>query len=198
MSTDPSFVISLYTVTAVNTAGLSDELDGGAEYLTLFAPTNSAFSKLPTGLVAKLLKPIWKPQLVDLLQYHLLSDEVLSPFSENKYFTLNEESIVIKNGGGTVPVINKSARMVQKDLPASNGYLNVIDTVLTPTSVNSNVVDIALGDDDLSTLVTALGTADLIDTLDGAGPFTVFGELFLTSSISLRLLYFLHFLTSIY
>ena len=184
---DPSFllILTLCTVTAVNKAGLADVLDDADETLTLVAPTNTAFSKLPDGLVAKLLKPIWKPQLVDLLLYLLLGEEVLVPYNTRTYETLNEESIVIKKvseNGSTYSVINDYSRIETKDLPASNGYLNVINTVLTPASVGKTIVDIVLGDEQLATLYTALDAAGLVDTLDGEGPFTVFGEHFFFSS----------------
>jgi len=180
---DSSFflILTLCTVTAVNKAGLADELDNADATLTLFAPTNSAFSKLPCGLLDKLLLPIWKPQLVDLLLYHLLGEVVPVPYNTRTYETLNEETIVIKKvtkNGSTSSVINDQSRIVTKDLPASNGYLNVINTVLTPASVSNTIVDIVLGDEQLTTLSTALDAAGLVDTLDGEGPFTVFGEHF--------------------
>ena len=160
------------TVTAVNSAGLADELAGPGP-LTVFAPTNSAFDKLPVGLVTKLLEPTWKPQLVDLLLYHVLSTTVVSPYPTRKYTTLNKEDIYIR---AAVPEINKSSRVVAKDILASNGVIHAIDTVLTPTSVTDNIVDIAAGNDNFSTLVAALTAAGLVDDLEGDGPFTVFGE----------------------
>ena len=182
---DPSFflTLTLCTVAAVNKAGLADELDA-AGALTLFAPTNAAFSKLPCGLLDKLLLPIWKPQLVDLLLYHVLGEFVPAPYEDSPYTTTNYggESIDITNGADLFPTINKgknSARIVTKDECASNGVVHVINNVLTPLSVNSNVVDIAVQyPDSFSTLVTALDAAGLIGALEGAGPFTVFGELF--------------------
>jgi uncharacterized surface protein with fasciclin (FAS1) repeats len=110
----------------------------------------------------------------------VLGQEVRVPYNTRTYETLNEETIVIKKvtkNGSTSSVINDSSRIVTKDLPASNGYLNVINTVLTPASVSKTIVDIVLGDE-LNTLYTALNAAGLVDTLDGEGPFTVFGELF--------------------
>jgi transforming growth factor-beta-induced protein len=183
---DSSFflTLTLYTVNAVNKAGLADELDDADATLTLFAPTNTAFSKLPCGLLDKLLLPIWKPQLVDLLLYHVLGEPVSAPYEVGTYATTNygEETIDITNGAGLFPTINKggkSARIDTKNECASNGVVHVINNVLTPLSVTSNVVDIAVEDPDtFSTLVIALDAAGLIGTLEGAGPFTVFGELF--------------------
>merc|ERR1712014_299532 len=62
--------------------------------------------------------------------------------------------------------------MVQTaNVGASNGVVHIIDTVLTPPK---DVVALAVGSSDLSTLVTALQAADLVTTLQGDGPFTVF------------------------
>ena len=186
---DSSFflILTLCTVTAVNKAGLAAELDNADATLTLFAPTNSAFSKLPCGLLDKLLLPIWKPQLVDLLLYHVLGEPVTAPYESGTYTTTNygDETIDITNGAGLFPTINKgknSARIDKKDECASNGVVHVINNVLTPLSVTNNVVDIAVENPDtFSTLVTALNAAGLIGALEGAGPFTVFGELFCLS-----------------
>jgi len=54
----------------------------------------------------------------------------------------------------------------------SNGVVHIIDIVLARAEFRT-VVELALGRDDLSTLVSALTTAGLVDTLNGAGPFTV-------------------------
>ena len=42
------------------------------------APPNSAFEKLPSELVTKLLDPVWQPQLADVILYHALTSEVRS------------------------------------------------------------------------------------------------------------------------
>ena len=71
--------------------------------------------------------------------------------------------------------------MVKADVLASNGVVHIIDHVLLPPRspgpgpgpANKTIVDIAVADRDLSTLVAALKAAGLVDTLSGAGPFTV-------------------------
>ena len=62
------------------------------------------------------------------------------------------------------------------DIEADNGVIHGIDTVLTPTSLRSNIFDIAVGNDVFSTLVAAVTAAELVDALSSEGPFTVFGE----------------------
>mmetsp|Transcript_21423 Transcript_21423/g.39344 ORF Transcript_21423/g.39344 Transcript_21423/m.39344 type:complete len:328 (+) Transcript_21423:193-1176(+) len=163
-------------VAAVNAAGLADALSGDGT-LTLFAPPNSAFEKLPAELVTKLLDPIWKPQLEDLLKYHVLGSVVKSTdlFDGLTAATLNGENITINLNP---PRINDISNILVDhglvDIAAANGVIHGIDTVLTPTSVGSNIVDIAAGNDLFSTLVTAVTKAGLVDALSGEGPLTVF------------------------
>lgn len=163
-------------VAAVDAAGLKDALNDAGSELTLFAPNDAAFAKLPEGLVTKLLKPDWKPQLVDLLKYHVVAGKVMAADvtdgltapalnEEELSFAVGESGVVVSKGDGTV---------ILADIAASNGVIHAVDAVLTPTSVTSSVVDIAVADaDTFSTLVAAVTAADLAATLSGPGPFTV-------------------------
>jgi uncharacterized surface protein with fasciclin (FAS1) repeats len=62
---------------AAQAAGLADALATG-DNLTVFAPTDEAFAKLPAGTVENLLKPENKDQLVAVLSYHVLPRELVS------------------------------------------------------------------------------------------------------------------------
>merc|ERR1711862_286124 len=64
-------------VSAVVAADLADTLSGKGPF-TLFAPTNEAFNALPAGTLDNLMKPANKGQLVDILTYHVLPEQVLS------------------------------------------------------------------------------------------------------------------------
>merc|ERR1711908_61794 len=64
-------------VTAVVAADLADTLSSPGPF-TVFAPTNEAFTALPAGVLTKLMKPENKKELVDILTYHVLPEEVLS------------------------------------------------------------------------------------------------------------------------
>ena len=62
--------LSFLVADLVKMADLEEDL-AGETLLTLFAPVDSAFEKLPSGLVEKLTKPLWKPQLQDVsVQVH--------------------------------------------------------------------------------------------------------------------------------
>lgn len=62
-------------VTAVKAAGLADALMGDGP-LTVFAPTNAAFAKLPAAQLEMLLKPENKATLVKILTYHVVPGRV--------------------------------------------------------------------------------------------------------------------------
>jgi len=159
-------------IAAVDAADLTGTLSDGGN-LTVFAPLDSAFDKLPEGLVEKLLKETWKPQLQDLLKYHVYGGKVRStdivdgqevPMSNREKITLNLSP----------PRVNMVNIVNPFDVDTDNGLIHSVESVLTPRSYNSTVVDLAVGDENLSTLVDALTAAELVKTLGGAGPFTVF------------------------
>jgi len=83
--------------------------------------------------------------------------------------TLNGDDIYIADGS---IYINGVALVVTADIQATNGIIHVLDTVLIPPA--GTIVDIAVGNEDLETLVAAVTAADLVGTLSGPGPFTVF------------------------
>ena len=118
-------------VAAVKAAGLVDALKGKGP-LTVFAPTDDAFAKLPAGTVESLLKPENKEKLKAVLTYHVVpgrvtADEVVNLSSAP---TVNGQPLRINAQDGKVSVDN--ARVVQTDILASNGIIHVIDSVILP------------------------------------------------------------------
>merc|ERR1712070_395392 len=169
-------------VTAVVAADMGDTLSSPGPF-TVFAPTNEGFAALPDGTVDSLLKPENKAQLADILTYHVLPEQVLS--SDLKSFqrvkTVEGKNLhVFKNAGGVHvgPDSKSLKKVVGADNLASNGVAHIIDGVMLPPSKLSadkpNIVELAQSVDDLSTLVAAVVSADLADTLSSPGPFTVF------------------------
>lgn len=118
-------------VAAVEAAGLADALSGD-DQVTVFAPTNDAFSKLPEGAVAELLKPENKDQLVKVLTYHVVPGRVKAKdvvkLSSAK--TLEGSDVDISVDGGKVKINN--AEVIKADIPCKNGVIHVIDAVLLP------------------------------------------------------------------
>ena len=64
------------------------------------------------------------------------------------------------------------AKVTMTDIECSNGVIHVIDAVMMPST--KNVVETAVAAGSFKTLAAALGAADLVETLQGKGPFTVF------------------------
>ncbi|OKH53740.1 beta-Ig-H3/fasciclin [Calothrix sp. HK-06] len=114
---------------AVKAAGLEQNLSGQGPY-TVFAPTDAAFNALPTGTVDNLLKPANKQKLVKLLGYHVVPGRVTSrQLKSGNVNTVEGQSLKVSvNTGVTV----NGAKVVQADIPASNGIVHVVDKVLLP------------------------------------------------------------------
>lgn len=118
----------------VTAAGLNDEL-GSAGPITVFAPTDAAFAKLPAGMMTRLLKPENVQALRQVLRYHLVAGRVPSSGLMGRTLTSPtiEGSSIAVNGVNGVMVNN--ARVLQADIEASNGLIHSIDTVLIPTNM---------------------------------------------------------------
>jgi len=120
-------------VAAVKAAGLVETLQGEGPF-TVFAPTNAAFAKLPEGTVENLLKPENKDKLVAILTYHVVpgSVEAAQVGGLDKAATVNGQELSITATDAGVMV--DDANVVQTDIPASNGVIHVIDSVILPKS----------------------------------------------------------------
>merc|ERR1712210_418185 len=95
--------------------------------------------------------------------------------------TLQGDDVLVTSSSAGV-LINRNSKVIAADIAATNGVVHIIDTVLmppTPTTTTAsgpskNIVELAQGSSDLSTLVTALKAGSLVAALQGKGPFTVF------------------------
>ena len=117
---------------AINAAGLAEMLNGAGP-LTLFAPTDEAFAKLPAKTMEDLLKPENKERLTKLLQYHVVPGKLLANdfknFKEAK--TLQGQHLKIDALGESNIQVN-NAKVLTPALDASNGIILPVDTVLMP------------------------------------------------------------------
>lgn len=153
---------------ALELTGLDEVLDEGGP-LTIFAPTDDAFDALPDGVLDDLLDD--EAALEQLLLHHAVDGEVEAEDVVDLAYTksLAGQTLLIEAENG---VMINDATVIEADLKAENGVLHVVDAVIELPA--GTVVDIAAGDPDFSTLVTAVTAADLVDTLGGDGPYTVF------------------------
>jgi uncharacterized surface protein with fasciclin (FAS1) repeats len=117
---------------AVQAAGLTEQLTQKGPY-TVFAPTDAAFAALPKGTVDKLLKPENKSKLVKLLAYHVVPGQVTSSqLASGKVKTVEGTPVTIKVDSASNTVTVNGAKVVQADIPASNGIVHVVDKVILP------------------------------------------------------------------
>lgn len=121
-------------VAAVKAAGLVDTLKSAGPF-TVFAPTDSAFAKLPAGTVETLIKPENKATLVDILTYHVVVWKYkTSDLTDGMELTTVEgKKLMIKKDASGKIWINGSAMIETSNVISSNGVTHVIDTVLMPT-----------------------------------------------------------------
>ena len=122
---------------AVEAADLGATLAGDGPY-TVFAPTDEAFAALPEGTLEDLLKPANQDQLAAILAYHVVAGEVMSTdLMSGDVATVNGADVTVTVADGGVTIEDGQgdvAQVVTADIPASNGVVHVIDTVLLPPS----------------------------------------------------------------
>jgi len=131
-------------VAAVKAAGLVDTLQGAGPF-TVFAPTNSAFGKLPAGTVETLVKPENKGKLTSILTYHVVPGRMTAASLMKavkdgegwaKLKTVQGEELTVKQAGpGKLTITDAkgdTAAVTIADVLQSNGVIHVIDTVLLP------------------------------------------------------------------
>ena len=160
---------------AVIEAGLADDLMGEGP-LTVFAPTDAAFTALLAALEVTADELLANPDLASILLYHVVSGNVMSTDLSDgmSATTLNGEDVVINISANGV-IINGTAMVTVADITADNGVVHVIDAVLLPgTNANTTVMDIISESVVHESLEAALIQAGLDEALNGEGPFTVF------------------------
>lgn len=118
-------------VAAVAAADLVDSLANPGPF-TVFAPTNAAFDKLPKGTVEGLLKPDKIDDLKNILEYHVIVGTFKQEsFQDGQVIGMaNGGNITLSVKGGKV-LINGESQIVAS-VPASNGIVHVVDSVLLP------------------------------------------------------------------
>jgi len=115
-------------VSGIKAAGLTDTLNGRGPF-TIFAPTDEAFKKLPTGAWDALLKDT--ATLKAVLSYHVITGHVLAQ-------DVKSGDVMTVQGTPLAAVVSSSdvqvngAHVRQRDITATNGVIHVIDAVIMP------------------------------------------------------------------
>jgi len=130
-------------VAAVKAAGLVETLQSAGPF-TVFAPTNSAFDKLPAGTVATLVKPENKATLTKILTYHVIAGKFDAAAIKAKIKEGKGTATFTTVQGGTLKATMKGKKLILtdekggmsmvtiKDVYQSNGVIHIIDTVVMP------------------------------------------------------------------
>lgn len=161
-------------VAALEAAGLDASLETAGPF-TVFAPDNDAFAGLPDGWVDNLLLPENEDLLDRVLTYHVAGGAVLSStLTDGQEITTLEGSVItVGIDGSTITLTDESDRVVgivEADIEASNGVLHIVDDVFLPGLDVVETAQLA----GYGTLVSLVETAELTETLQGEGPFTIF------------------------
>ena len=154
---------------AVTVAGLVDTLTSDGPF-TVFAPSDAAFAAVPAETLNAILGD--PAAITEVLLYHVVPGLYLSTdlFEGQQLKTVDGDDVTIHVGNGNVAV--NTANVLEADLIASNGVIHIIDAVLAqPADSGVGTIIPFLG---YTTLATALDAANLTETLNSAGPFTLF------------------------
>jgi uncharacterized surface protein with fasciclin (FAS1) repeats len=120
-------------VTAVGAVpGLADTLNS-APALTVFAPTDDAFAKVPEADLQALLKD--QTQLTAVLSHHVIGENLDPTAVVGDHETLNKDTITVEGDAETgMTVDGGAANVICGNIPTANATVYVIDSVLMPTN----------------------------------------------------------------
>lgn len=114
---------------AFKAAGVVEALKGPGPF-TLFAPTDTAFRRLPAGTMDGLLKD--KVKLAAILNYHVVPSKIMAKhFNTGDAKTIQGENLKIVVSDDGVRINN--SKVMKTDIETSNGVIHSIDTVLMPS-----------------------------------------------------------------
>jgi uncharacterized surface protein with fasciclin (FAS1) repeats len=155
-------------VTAVTAADLVGVLKGEGPF-TVFAPSDSAFAKIPSEGLNALLAD--KKALTSVLTYHVVPGRLMAKdvLKSQWLTTAQGQSLWVHMDGEKAMIDN--AQIVKTDIECSNGVIHVVDPVVQP---RKDIVDTAAGNQSFQTLVAMVKAAGLVETLKSESPFTVF------------------------
>lgn len=122
-----------HLMAAIKAADLADTFNGTGPY-TVFAPNDKAFDRLAKNVLADLLKPESRDRLAAILKLHVVPGHLWASAWGEQPATLTSlqgEDLTVDTMHGLR--VNK-ARIVERDIEATNGVIHAIDTVLMPAA----------------------------------------------------------------
>ncbi len=117
-------------VSAVKQAGLVDSLNS-ASGITVFAPTNDAFNKIPAATLKKVLAD--KKTLTSILTYHVVPQKLAPADLAGTHKTLEGGSLTV-SGSGQSFMVDGKASVICGNVQTANATVYIIDSVLMPKS----------------------------------------------------------------
>jgi len=116
-------------VTAVKAAGLVDTLNS-APAITVFAPSNDAFAKIPADTLKKVLAD--KPTLTKILTGHVIAGKLSPDKLAGDHKTLAGNTVTVKGSGEAFTVGKDNAKVICGNVTTANATVYIIDSVLMP------------------------------------------------------------------
>ncbi|MGJ5641937.1 fasciclin domain-containing protein [Formosa sp. S-31] len=181
-------------VSALVLADMEDDSDlvgtlNGDGPFTVFAPTNQAFNNLLAELddyssLDDFDTPEGRVLLGTLLKYHVVAGASVMSYQledNQEITTVQGETLMVDLSSGVhiEDATDMSAAVTTADIEATNGVIHIVNKVLVPQEVidalnEKTLVELVMENENLSILKDAVVKADLVDVLNGDGPFTVF------------------------
>lgn len=143
-----------------------------SENVTLLAPSNEAFDRLPKGDLDRLLGEAGSSDLKELVRAHVLFQTVASSqlSAGQRQRTFGGRRLLVGRDGAGKPTVG-GARIVQADITASNGVIHIIDTVLVPPA--RTLLGVIEADPRLTKFTEMLKATGRDATLNGGQTLTV-------------------------
>jgi len=162
---------------ALSAAGAESTLTQDGQDFTVFAPTDEAFEAMGPGVATSLLLVANRAKLRTLLFYHVL-------LGRQKSTTLQPAQNLRSMEGAELQVtmitphlkLNSGATLISRDVPATNGLLNVVNKVMVPPEYlypDQTIASIVSRSPDLSFMYEALQAADMLESMSEQGPVTL-------------------------
>lgn len=120
-------------VAAVKQAGLVDSLNT-AQGITVFAPTNDAFARIPKATLAKVLAD--KATLTKILTYHVIPQQLTPTQLAGSFPTLEKQMVTVAGSGEAFTVGAANANVVCGNVQTANATVYLIDSVLMPPAAS--------------------------------------------------------------
>jgi transforming growth factor-beta-induced protein len=156
---------------AAKAAGLVEALSGPGP-MTILAPTDKAFAKIPAAQLRSLLKPENGATLKAILSHHVFPGAVSlkSVVAKGQLTSLTNQRVKVQLVNGSVKIGN--AQVITADIRCSNGVVHAIDTVILPAL--DSIPQVASKAGQFKTLLAAAKAAGLVEALAGKNPITIF------------------------